>query len=111
MDVNKTGKPVCVQCKIDKRDPEKRRAKERRRLLRQYGLTLQSYAALMFMQGGRCAICRTDRPGGKGWAIDHDHTTGAVRGLLCTQCNLGLGQFRDEPEILAAAIGYLAVAC
>jgi hypothetical protein len=59
-------------------------------------------------QDEACAICRAHQPGGKGWCIDHCHTTGAVRGILCSQCNLGLGQFRDDIGLLAAASNYLS---
>jgi len=56
-----------------------------------------------------CDICKTDTPGfgRKNFCIDHDHNTGIVRGILCQQCNIGLGNFQDNPEILQAAIKYL----
>jgi hypothetical protein len=73
-----------------------------------YGLTPEAYAALLETQDARCAICRTDTPGGKGgWHVDHNHATGLVRGLLCTNCNQGLGQFADDPDRLRAAADYL----
>jgi hypothetical protein len=73
-----------------------------------YGLTEQQYAAMLAAQGDRCAICRTDTPGGKGgWHTDHDHGTGKVRGLLCHNCNLMVGHAQDDPAILRAAVDYL----
>lgn len=62
---------------------------------------------LMARQGNRCGICRTDSPPGRGWCIDHDHETGKVRGVLCHFCNVGLGNFRDDPDRLTAAIEWL----
>jgi hypothetical protein len=74
-----------------------------------YGITVDDYDALFASQAGRCAICSTDSPGGRGrFHVDHDHATGEVRGLLCTNCNAGLGQFKDDPDRLGAAIRYLA---
>ena len=58
---------------------------------------------------GKCDICSTDIPGfgRKKLCIDHDHTTGAFRGMLCQKCNLGLGNFNDDPNLLKKAIKYL----
>jgi hypothetical protein len=74
-----------------------------------YGLSLADYEALVETQGGRCAICRVDAPGGKftKWAVDHCHDSSKVRGLLCGACNMGLGQFGDDPARLRAAADYL----
>jgi len=59
-------------------------------------------------QGGVCAICSTDNPGGRGkFHADHDHSTKQPRGVLCHNCNVALGNFRDNPELLKAAIEYL----
>lgn len=88
-----------------KRTPEKRRF----HLLKyKYGMTPEDFDALLERQSGRCAICRTDTPGVKGWAVDHSHADGHVRGILCTPCNTGLGHFRDDVIRLQAAISYLA---
>lgn len=73
-----------------------------------------SFDEMFEQQHGLCAICKTQlmKTGNSAHrirvaAIDHDHTTGHVRGLLCGHCNQGLGRFRDSPEILRAAIDYL----
>lgn len=59
-------------------------------------------------QSGRCAICLTDiLPFGRSRAVDHDHKTGALRGMLCKSCNIGLGNFRDNPLRLVNALVYL----
>ena len=63
--------------------------------------------AMLAAQGGRCAICGTDEPGGTGWHTDHCHVTGRVRGILCHHCNVGLGCFKDNPEFMREAIKYL----
>lgn len=68
-----------------------------------------SAAELRKSQQGRCAICGTpeaDVPGGL-LHLDHEHATSLVRGLLCTNCNTGLGQFKDDPSRLLAAVDYL----
>lgn len=58
-------------------------------------------------QGGVCAVCGDPRTKGKRLCIDHDHTTGEVRGLLCDRCNKGIGLFRDDPATIMSAINYL----
>ena len=68
-----------------------------------------TYEALLAAQGGRCAICGTDTPGTiqRFFALDHDHVTGAIRGLLCYRCNIGIGNLGDDPDRLEAAARYL----
>jgi hypothetical protein len=68
-----------------------------------YGIGQDVFDELLAEQGGVCAICRAPDP----QHVDHDHRTGWVRGILCFNCNGGLGQFRDDPEHLASAITYL----
>ena len=77
-----------------------------RYLRKTYGVSLAEFEAMLATQDARCAICRADDPG-KTWCVDHDHASGRVRQILCWNCNVGLGHFRDNPEILAAAIAYL----
>lgn len=73
--------------------------------LKRYGLTETDYIALLDAQGGRCAIC--SGASSARLAVDHDHDTGVVRGLLCGNCNRGIGYLRDSVEILRAAVAYL----
>ena len=81
-------------------------------LKKRYGVTLEWYRETFSKQNGVCAICEqpeTAKIRGKGiaMAVDHCHTTGKVRGLLCTQCNRALGLFRDDKDNLVRAISYL----
>lgn len=81
----------------------------RRRRLGKYGLDDAMYAALKEWQEGGCAICgASDGRTGKSLNVDHDHETGATRGLLCQNCNVGLGNFQDSPRLLRIALAYLA---
>lgn len=75
-------------------------------LLDHYGITGERYNAMLAEQEGRCAICRRE-PSTKRLWIDHNHATGAVRGLLCNACNSALGLLGDSPKRLAAASEYL----
>lgn len=73
-----------------------------------FGITDEDYQRMLAEQDGRCAICLTDKPGGRGdWHIDHNHDTGKTRSLLCCRCNLGLGFFKDQPINLLNAFEYL----
>jgi hypothetical protein len=84
-------------------NPDKRRATNRKSL---YGITDDRYQEMVTDQGGRCLICK-EPPSKKSLAVDHCHKTGKVRGLLCHMCNLALGGFKDNPELLKSAIAYL----
>lgn len=72
-----------------------------------YGITLDDYNAMFSAQGGKCAICNGTNPSGKSLAIDHCHETGKVRALLCINCNIGIGNFKDNTETMLKAIEYL----
>jgi len=76
-----------------------------------------AFDAMLEAQGGGCAICSSGpvldeslrwRADWDGWHVDHDHNTGIVRGILCPPCNLMLGYAKDRPDVLAAAVKYLA---
>jgi len=79
-----------------------------RRLNKLYGLTQAEFDTLLEKQGGRCAICKTDEFNAKGPVVDHDHFSGQTRGILCNNCNSGIGYFRDLTYVMEAAIEYLA---
>lgn len=90
------------------RNPEKHRTGNRRRMLRKYGLTPESYDAMWAAQGNQCAVCQSPDPRSKkGWQIDHCHATNKVRGILCTHCNRMLAGALDKTDHLYAGISYL----
>ena len=88
--------------------PEFRRRQTDLRLQREYGITINDYEKIFEEQGGCCAICGIHQSElKKSLDIDHCHTSGKVRGLLCNKCNQGLGLFQEERDFLASAISYL----
>jgi hypothetical protein len=114
-----SGKPR-PQCKLcsyvqgasyKRRHPESRRRYNNQRyqhkLLVCYGLTADAYAELLRQQEGACAICKLS-PKRKKLAVDHDHASGMVRGLLCDRCNRAVGLFGDSVLILQQAVAYLS---
>ncbi len=70
----------------------------------EYGLTLEDYHQRYSEQNGQCLICESPQ---ELLDVDHDHTTGKVRGLLCNQCNTALGLLKDSPDVLLKAVAYL----
>jgi hypothetical protein len=94
--------------RYNKRNSEEIRS---RRMQKTYGITSEQFYQMETVQEGRCACCGLRPVNGRGryskLVIDHCHTTGQVRALLCTNCNVGLGHFRDSIEALQQAIEYL----
>ena len=93
--------------------PTQLKARERM-LQKKYRLSNEDYNNLLASQGGGCAICGTDScytnpRSGKPVAlsVDHCHTTGKIRGVLCKDCNIGLANFKDNPNLLLKAVSYL----
>lgn len=86
------------------------------RLRRSYGITIDDYVEMYEARLGCCDICGTKKKSclelnttsADVLHVDHCHTTGRIRGLLCINCNHGIGRFRDDPDTLRAAIEYLA---
>lgn len=78
-------------------------------LKRKYGITYQDYESLLQQQGGGCAICGETKPfkDKRFLNVDHCHSTGQVRGILCQPCNTGIGKFKDSTDLLTKAITYL----
>lgn len=84
------------------------------KLVRDYGLTAVEYNEIHDAQGGKCQICSTtvsnsirETAGERVGVVDHCHTSKKVRGILCSQCNIGLGNFKDNPDSLKNALMYL----
>jgi len=124
------GNKSCTSCKIDKprvefhRDHRKYDGLESRckpcndkrarknELSRYYGLTNEGYSIILKSQNSGCAICNALVSDAlhRRLSVDHCHQTGKVRGLLCTKCNNGLGNFNDNTKLLLKAITYLETA-
>lgn len=107
----------CKRCQHDARGehrrkhPEKAAAAARRhKLKRLFGITVEDYERMFSAQGRVCAICRRKSPDGRRLHIDHCHKTKKIRGLLCHDCNRGLGIFKNNPEILSRGAEYLLAA-
>lgn len=104
-------KSTCKKCSrnlmVKIYEKNKNNYKEKK-LIKAYGITLKEYNNRISRQNGVCAICKNENPPNSGsLAVDHDHITGKVRGLLCIMCNRGLGNFYDNVEYLQSAIEYL----
>ena len=90
-----------------KNDPEYKAAQRDRYIKRTHGITAKQYDTMLTNQNYKCAICETRLTGGTQTHLDHDHHTGELRSMLCTNCNRGLGYFSDSPNMLSKAAEYL----
>lgn len=102
-----TEKPLSAFSKR-RQAPDGRQAKCKRcasdyQRAHKYGLSVSQYHSLIKSQGGRCAICDEKKP----LVVDHNHSTGKIRGLLCSDCNSGIGLLKDSVEVIRRAEGYL----
>lgn len=97
------GKTLCQEC------ADEQRRRSRLYFIRKKGGTdgVEWMGEMLAAQGGTCAICGKECDIHRNLAVDHDHESGKVRGLLCQNCNVGLGHFKDNPALLQQAIDYL----
>lgn len=102
-----------IDCRPEKRQQDRERyhanrdAWKNQDTKRKYGISLEEYNKILMTQNGVCAICGEKCSSGRNLAIDHCHSTGVIRGLLCGNCNLSIGKFKDSISILQNAINYL----
>ena len=110
--------PLCSngQCRRCRREdarqdrvdnPERTAVVDRKRRLARYGLSPEQYDELLVLQDYGCAICEGINVDGRDLHVDHDHVSGAIRGLLCFRCNATLGQVEDNPVLLHKLADYL----
>lgn len=100
---NGRRRQTCDVCLASNRKAASART-SRRKKLRSYGMTEQTFMAMLNRQADKCAICRCvmDEP-----CVDHDHTSGQVRAILCHSCNRGIGLLADDPARLRSAADYV----
>jgi hypothetical protein len=72
-----------------------------------YGITPEQYERMLEDQNHRCAICQEPEKQSRRLAVDHDHSTGKVRSLLCQSCNTAIGKLKDDPELIRRAAEYV----
>lgn len=102
----------CKEChktyqnKYSKSRPEKIREQHYRR---EFGITTEDYNRMLKEQNNQCMICKRsdNHKRNRHFHVDHCHSTGKVRGLLCQKCNMGLGMFDDNLELIKTAVSYL----
>jgi hypothetical protein len=95
----------CKPChnEIGRRNRERSGGSREYHLRRRYGIGRREVDAMILAQGGVCAACKVDPP----QHVDHDHETGAVRGMLCSPCNQALGNVRDDVNRMRGLVDYL----
>jgi Recombination endonuclease VII len=95
------NRETILRRKRERHNPE---SAQKRWLFYRYGLTPQTWAEMFERQGKRCGICRKESAR---WVVDHNHTTGKIREILCHGCNVGLGFLEDNPDTVRRAAEYL----
>lgn len=103
----------CKECCRERRAKWWKSARGKRssansKLKARFGLSIDEYEELLAKQEGKCKICGALRSSlGHRLAVDHNHETGEIRGLLCKSCNIGIGNLQDDPELCERAAVYL----
>lgn len=103
----------CVRCEKQWRKENRKKWTKRKKAMRanplykSHNFDLARYDAIFTVQGGTCAICKQPETNGNRLCVDHCHRTGAFRGLLCNNCNRGVGLFKESTETLLSAANYL----
>ena len=111
-------RPHCIECRREYENKSFHKHKHKRphvyeedkdrKLKKAYGIGYAEYLNMLEAQNGCCAICGTNDTGNrKAFHVDHCHDTGKIRGLLCGNCNSGIGNLRDDVGLLRRAIDYL----
>lgn len=102
---------ICKKCSNEKRKIWNFNNKEKRRFISLQsatGITKKQYLDILKLQENKCAICNISFLDlNKNLSVDHCHNSNLIRGLLCTKCNIGLGYFNDDENLLVSAINYL----
>lgn len=108
----------CYECyrisdRIRNAEPARKASAKNAILKRKYGIDLAAFDVMLTNQGHVCAICKlpeSEIPHNKGqpWQVDHCHTTGQVRGILCFPCNFAIGLLKDDKAIIMNALNYIS---
>jgi hypothetical protein len=101
---------ACKLCVSEEARHRPNKSEYSTKIKRVYGIDLNEYHRMLLEQDGGCKICGAKKPANNReyFCIDHCHTTGKVRGLLCNDCNVGIARFKDNCELLQNAINYLS---
>lgn len=112
--IHQVKQPKCKSCAIKETQAwykDNKDVAKNTRLLANYGISLNEYKARLLAQDYKCPLCSKSFSEGAfgpdSPVVDHCHTNGHVRGIICNECNRGLGYFRDNPEALMNAVQYL----
>lgn len=89
--------------------PEAKLRARAEHLQRKYGMTIEQYDAMLEAQGGGCFLCGRPPRDDISLHVDHDHSTGKVRGILCFRCNNALADFQENTDVLKKAVDYLTL--
>jgi hypothetical protein len=96
-----------AQQRVRRKDPVRKRKERNGHLRRKFGISIEIYEEMLAAQGGVCGICGREPNPNISLHVDHDHETGAIRGLTCFRCNQAMGAFAEDPVLLGAAATYL----